>query len=266
MILRNMIAYSQELSRRGIVSNELSQKIFIVARDFQRLYHNLSRVTAEGFRDSGLRAGYLPNVPNPRRMSGNLGPGPSHLQQVSQAPQAANGFDYPRQTLSMYNAQAAQGMPVAPHQYYDQLQQAAVPHPQVQQAYLQEQRRQLSPPTFPHHERVGSNRGAVANLVASNATGPAPAAAGNAGGTRVPKRTTRCGISKPVPVKRFRRPHQDTSDSYLKCINCDGAFRDHRALYTHFPVCVDQRGNVNGACWFDHASVEVDDIPESLMQ
>lgn len=108
------------------------------------------------------RPGSRNSVPNVRRMSGSLGPGPSHLQQVSQAPQAANGYAYARQTPSMYNAQAGQGMPVAPHhpqqqaqqaQYYGQLQQAAAPHPQVQQAYLQEQRRQSLPPAFPQHER-----------------------------------------------------------------------------------------------------------------
>lgn len=108
------------------------------------------------------RPGSRNSVPNVRRMSGNLGPGPSHLQQVSQAPQAANGYAYTRQTPSMYNPQAAQGMPVAPHhpqqhaqqaQYYSQLQHAAAPHPQVQQAYLQEQRRQSLPPAFPQHER-----------------------------------------------------------------------------------------------------------------
>ncbi|KAF6225338.1 hypothetical protein HO173_012823 [Letharia columbiana] len=108
------------------------------------------------------RPGSRNSIPNVRRMSGSVGPGPSHLQQVSQAPQAANGYAYTRQPPSMYNTQAAQGMPVAPHhpqqqaqqaQYYGQLQQAAAPHAQVQQAYLQEQRRQSLPPAFPQHER-----------------------------------------------------------------------------------------------------------------
>lgn len=111
------------------------------------------------------RPGSRNSVPNVRRMSGSLGPGPSHLQQVSQAPQGANGYAYTRQAPSIYNTQAAQGMPVAPHhpqqqaqqaqqaQYYGHLQQAAAPHPQVQQAYLQEQRRQSLPPAFPQHER-----------------------------------------------------------------------------------------------------------------
>lgn len=108
------------------------------------------------------RPGSRNSVPNVRRMSGNLGPGPSHLQQVSQAPQAANGYAYPRQTSSLYNTQAVQDMPVASHhpqqqaqqpQYYGQLQQASAQHSQVQQAYLQEQRRQSLPPAFPQHER-----------------------------------------------------------------------------------------------------------------
>lgn len=99
------------------------------------------------------------SVSNVRRSSTNLGPGPSHLQQVSQAPpQGANGYAYMR-TPPM-NYRAAQGMPVAPHhaqqtqqpQFYNQHQQPPT-HPQVQQAYLQEQRRQSLPPAFPQHER-----------------------------------------------------------------------------------------------------------------
>ncbi|KAK3178880.1 hypothetical protein OEA41_001017 [Lepraria neglecta] len=107
-------------------------------------------ISRPGSRNSG--------VSNVRRSSTNLGPGPSHLQQVSQAPQGANGYAYMR-TPPM-NYQAAQGMPVAPHhaqqaqqpQYYSQHQQPPA-HPQVQQAYLQEQRRQSLPPAFPQHER-----------------------------------------------------------------------------------------------------------------
>lgn len=68
-------------------------------------------------------------VSNVRRSSTNLGPGPSHLQRVSQAPQDANGYSYMR-TPPM-NYPATQGMPVAPHhaqqtqqpQYYNQHQQ-----------------------------------------------------------------------------------------------------------------------------------------------
>ena len=91
-----------------------------------------------------------------RRTSTNLGP--SNLQQVSQPPQGANGYTYARPQGVPYNAHAAQGMPVGPHhpqqsqsqpQYYSQLTQAA--NPQVQQAYMQDQRRQsLGPPPFPH--------------------------------------------------------------------------------------------------------------------
>jgi len=92
-----------------------------------------------------------------RRSSTNLGP--SHLQQVTQPPQGQNGYAYMR-TPPMYNTQAAQGMPAAPHHghqssqtstYYNQLQQqAASNHPQVQQTYMQDQRRQSVPPTFQH--------------------------------------------------------------------------------------------------------------------
>ena len=95
-----------------------------------------------------------------RRTSTNLGP--SHLQQVSQAPPGSNGYTYMRSTPPMHNYQAARGMPAAPHhgpqasgtqQYYNQLQQAN----QVQQAYIQDQRRQSVPPAFPQHDRQPQN-------------------------------------------------------------------------------------------------------------
>ena len=93
-----------------------------------------------------------------RRSSTNLGP--SSLQQVSQPPQAANGYTYARPQGIPYNAPAPQGMPVGPHhpqqpqsqpQYYTQLTQAG--NPQVQQTFMQDQRRQsLGPPPFPHQQ------------------------------------------------------------------------------------------------------------------
>lgn len=109
-------------------------------------------ISRPGSRNSG--------VGNVRRGSTNLGP--SSLQQVSQAPQVANGYAYMR-TPPMNNYQAAQGMPVAPHHAQQAAQQAAqqsqyysqppVSIPQVQQAYMQDQRRQSLPPTFPQRER-----------------------------------------------------------------------------------------------------------------
>jgi len=111
-------------------------------------------ISRPGSRNSG--------VSNVRRSSTNLGP--SHLQQVSQAPQNQNGYAYMR-APPMHNYQAAHGMPVAPHhpqqpnpqpQYYSQHQpQPPASHPQVQQVYMQEQgqRRQSLPPTLSQHDR-----------------------------------------------------------------------------------------------------------------
>ena len=88
-----------------------------------------------------------------RRPSTNLGP--SHLQQVSQAP-STNGYTYMR-TPPVHNFQAAQGMSGGPqhHQsssgtqhYYNQLHQAS------QQAYIQDQRRQSVPPAFPQQGHI----------------------------------------------------------------------------------------------------------------
>ena len=97
-----------------------------------------------------------------RRSSSSLGH--SHLQQVSQPGQNANGYPYMRTPPSMYNSQGGQNMPGGHHrqpsqgqvQYYNQLQQVA--NSQVQQAMLQDQqRRQSLPPTYPHQEPPPAN-------------------------------------------------------------------------------------------------------------
>lgn len=88
-----------------------------------------------------------------RRSSTNLGP--SHLQQVTQPPQAPNAYTYMRTPPSIYNSQTIPGAHNRQHsqgqvQYYNQLQQVA--NSQVQQAYLQEQRRQSMPQSYPQQE------------------------------------------------------------------------------------------------------------------
>ena len=111
-------------------------------------------ISRPGSRNSG--------VSNVRRLSTNLGP--SHLQQVSQAPQNHNGYAYLR-TPPMNSYQPAHGLPMAPHhpqhptpqsQYYSQHQpqpQPAATHPQIQQTYMQDGRRSSLPPAYPQHER-----------------------------------------------------------------------------------------------------------------
>ena len=119
-----------------------------------------------------------------------------------------------------------------------------------------------------HHPNIGSSRGAGVGTGSSN--GSAPAASDNTRALRTPIRTRYCGRVTAVPaIPVFRAPranHQDKSSWHLKCINCNEAFRDHRAVWSHFPGCVEERGNLTGACWFDHASIEIDNIPESLIQ
>ncbi|KAG8527085.1 uncharacterized protein KY384_008514 [Bacidia gigantensis] len=87
-----------------------------------------------------------------RRSSSNVGP--SHLQQVTQAP-TTNGYTYMR-TAPVQPYQGPHGMPPTSHQnpnptgtqvYYNQLQQAS------QQVYSHEPRRQSVPPTFPQQDQ-----------------------------------------------------------------------------------------------------------------
>lgn len=48
-------------------------------------------------------------------------------------------------------------------------------------------------------------------------------------------------------------------------INND-VFRDNRAVYVHFPGCVQKHGNVNGARWYDHPSIDEAKLPEGLLE
>jgi len=93
-----------------------------------------------------------------RRSSMNLGP--SHLQQVTQAPSGPNGYAYMRNPPPS-NYQAGHAISQAPHpanptqqpSFYNRLPQHAT-HPQVHHAYMQEHKRQSSmPPSYQQHER-----------------------------------------------------------------------------------------------------------------
>ena len=104
-----------------------------------------------------------------RRPNSNLVP--QHPQHVSLPHQTPNGYAY-MPTPSMYHSHASHMMPGGPHptqplpsqphpsQAPTQMPypygppQAPPQHPQVQQTYLQDQRRQSMPPAFPQQERV----------------------------------------------------------------------------------------------------------------
>ncbi|KAL8774818.1 MAG: hypothetical protein Q9209_000757 [Squamulea sp. 1 TL-2023] len=90
--------------------------------------------------------GHPSNFPNrPSDYASN--PASHQHHSVSQGPQAPNGYAY-HPNPSVYNSQ---GVPNQQQPYYAQHPQPQ--HPQIQQAYMQEQRRQSMPPAFPQHER-----------------------------------------------------------------------------------------------------------------
>ncbi|KAI9806937.1 MAG: hypothetical protein M1833_002595 [Piccolia ochrophora] len=84
-----------------------------------------------------------------RRTSSNLVP--QHLPHVSQSTPSQNGYAY-QPHPPIYNPQAGAGMPVqsgSGQPSYSQYQQQPVQHPQAQQVFMQDQRRQSMPPVFP---------------------------------------------------------------------------------------------------------------------
>ncbi|KAL8803376.1 MAG: hypothetical protein Q9200_006240, partial [Gallowayella weberi] len=89
------------------------------------------------------------NFPNrPPDFASNPASHPHH--QVSQGPQGPNGYAY-HPNPSVYSSHQMQGQQ---QPYYAQHPQPQ--HPQIQQAYMQDQRRQSMPPAFPQHERSQS--------------------------------------------------------------------------------------------------------------
>ncbi|KAF6227704.1 hypothetical protein HO173_012034 [Letharia columbiana] len=119
-------------------------------------------------------------------------------------------------------------------------------------------------PSAVHPTSIGRGHGAPNP---GNSNGSPPLADD---GTVMPVLTRCCGKVVAAPdiwlIRVPRTSNRDKSGYHLRCINCNEAFRDHRAIYTHFPGCVDENGNLTGAYWFDHESIDVDKIPESLMQ
>lgn len=99
---------------------------------------------------------------NVRRQSSNLVP-QHQQQQVSHGPSAPNGFAYvPNMNPVMYGQHPTHGLPgplpgqqppPQPQYQFPSQRQQQPRHPQVQQTYMQDQRRQSMPPTFPQHER-----------------------------------------------------------------------------------------------------------------
>ncbi|KAI4195340.1 MAG: hypothetical protein LQ350_007266 [Teloschistes chrysophthalmus] len=89
------------------------------------------------------------NFPN-RPTDFTTNPGQHPHQPVTQGPPARNGYSFVPNP-SAYNAHS---MPGQGQQYYGHAQPPQ--HPQIQQAYMQDQRRQSMPPAFPQHERSQS--------------------------------------------------------------------------------------------------------------
>lgn len=267
-----MSANAQELGRRGVVSNNLSRTISNVAQRYDEADRDISRLVVEelrnprtqlqgeiGINSSATNPYHIGHVPlTGSRVAHSRNIGLSHG--VSGNPSAArrSNMDYDPSTslgaARSRNIGSSHGVSRNP-----------IPAQPSNTGHSSS-----TGASAAHSLNVESNHGAATNLIAGNANGSAPVTIGNAGGTRVPVRTRYCGQIIPVPgVPSNRKPranNQDKSGYHLRCINCGEAFRDHRAVFTHFPMCVEKIGNVTGACWFDDVSIELEKIPEKLIQ
>lgn len=118
-----------------------------------------------------------------------------------------------------------------------------------------------------HFMRTGSRR---PHTPSWNSQMSVPAAHNGAGRVRRPQRTVYCGqIFPAIPILRNRVPRvsrQDKSAYHLHCIICNESFGDHRAIFLHFPGCVEDNGNLRGYCWYHHPSIEMDKIPDALIE
>lgn len=121
---------------------------------------------------------------------------------------------------------------------------------------------------LPHPLHIRPGHSASANLSGDDQSGPT--VNDGAGGVRVPVRTRYCGVMVPPPAnppdRIPLRSTQDTRHFKLHCVICDEAFRDHKRVLTHFTGCVERNGNVNGARWYDHASINEANLPEGVLE
>ena len=117
-----------------------------------------------------------------------------------------------------------------------------------------------------------SNIGSTPNVQANprDVHGSASTSIRGAARTRVPLLTIHCGKFIQVPdrprVIPYRKATTDRSKWKLRCILCNEVYRDYDSVYNHFPWCVGTFGNLNGARWYDHPSIDVSKIPERLLQ
>ena len=115
---------------------------------------------------------------------------------------------------------------------------------------------------------IAANRNVQANII--DLTGSASSSDGEEEGVRRPLHTYYCGKYVPVPshpkTRRRKEDNRNKSMWSFHCVICNGVFKDRRSVYTHFEGCVEIHGNLNSNHWYDHPSIQVAKIPNSLRE
>ena len=116
---------------------------------------------------------------------------------------------------------------------------------------------------------IAANRNVQANTI--DLTGSTSSSDSREGGARRPLKTRYCGVYVPVPSVPTTRwsnkeDERDKSMWSFHCVICNGVFKGRKAVYHHFPGCVKRQGNPNSAHWYDHPSIDVSKIPDSLRE
>ena len=98
---------------------------------------------------------------------------------------------------------------------------------------------------FAHHGPPAGSR----NVDRPKRSNQNPSAIPNTERRREPVRTRHWGKHVAAPRIRRQRGNQADPRGYsLRCNNCNKAFRNHQAVFTHFPLCVEDHSNITSSC------------------
>ena len=82
--------------------------------------------------------------------------------------------------------------------------------------------------------------------------------------SQAPRSTPACGKMVGAMSSAIRVPPAELKGYRFRCVICNEALRNQKAVFTHFVPCVRRNGNPGGARWHDHASIDDAKIPNSL--
>ena len=246
MILAKVSELTRELGARRAVPGNTWTKVWDLRNEYETVDQSLRQVMAPGPRAIITHAS---NIGGSRNFSAGLGP--TRQQNVDPSNVGSS--------VGLPNIPTSVAGPYAPPPLRPSFPSAQRPYalPQQQPSFSSVPGQYAPPPQRP-------------SFPSAQVTTLVPTSGGNAGGGPRPKHTEFCGVVVAAPnastIPAPRANDQGQRNYKFCCVICNEAFRDQRRVYSHFSGCVKRNGNVNGAHWYDHPSINETKLPYGLLE